>query len=1011
MFLNAWTIISAHVASASTTHFAALKHHYRLLDGDANGVVTLAEAANGYSTLGATPNEWRRQLSRDWSAMARFSCSLSLLRADDDLDPADFVDCIAFHSRVRLLRNAAASPSAPLPFERAFNTWINNGDGAIDSSSMESALLLPVPAAVPLRMTNITTTAAATSSATILISSDWHIEPWYAGDALASPQAWFNDGTTRFLDAGLTNMMRCADGATGTHALPCNLTGKSDPPIEHIITHFDAFSRLRRTLNDDASHDDDSLLGSPAPDSFFFAGDTQAHKMNWTAGGKPEYGNFSRDYRFPPAISALMAAVFKVVVPRFGAEHIFWGAGNHDGPEDETFKSATDEGIVAASLAWGNALVTNGIVTNDLGRQYNSSSAVQFFLQTGYYMKRFAALPDANLFVICTNTNLGLSNTRQNIAFYDDLAWIAKRGGAVYLIGHHPQTIGCLVEQGKAHSCGYDKWIPAQYRPIIRGVFAGHIHKHHATNTTNYFTQLGSIDQAGDDTFYIADITNEAGEDYRIVVDASHGDLVTYRSGPGLPNETLWHISHDAPTAPPTPSPQPTPTPPGPPAPRGWECHVALEATFKSSVVVNDTDWHDGFTDLASCTAKCLHVELCEAVNWHASDRHCHTLAGAYTHEQYEASLRNASNYDKDEVTTCMYWNGPTPPPSSPPPHRPYDGPIDGVVLAVGDWGGETRSPFAGEEQVTVAAGMGRYAAAKNALNMTVTDVLGLGDNFYSCGINCSRTSCDGSAEVDNFNGTCVADETNHRFLDVFENVYTAPSLDIPFRIIAGNHDHHGNVTAQLAYTRTSSRWHYPDWFYLWSRTFGENNNTVSVDFVMIDTVMLTNAFEVNDTRVGPSNDTQWAFINDTLARSKADYLWVGGHFPVYSGCEHGSNPELVAKLRPLLEQHGATGYISGHDHCSSHVDERRGPVYALTGNGDNCCYASKKAETIPQGATKFAYWDGPCPAGAICADASAKKTAFAALLFGPDAMAVEYVDSEGKVLYRTRALAKRETE
>jgi hypothetical protein len=39
---------------------------------------------------------------------------------------------------------------------------------------------------------------------------------------------------------------------------------------------------------------------------------------------------------------------------------------------------------------------------------------------------------------------------------------------------------------------------------------------------------------------------------------------------------------------------------------------------------------------------------------------------------------------------------------------------------------------------------MGRYAAAKNALNMTVTDVLGLGDNFYSCGINCSRTSCDG---------------------------------------------------------------------------------------------------------------------------------------------------------------------------------------------------------------------------------------------------------------------------
>ena len=34
--------------------------------------------------------------------------------------------------------------------------------------------------------------------------------------------------------------------------------------------------------------------------------------------------------------------------------------------------------------------------------------------------------------------------------------------------------------------------------------------------------------------------------------------------------------------------------------------------------------------------------------------------------------------------------------------------------------------------------------------------------------------------------------------------------------------------------------------------------------------------------------DEQTAWIEDTLAASTADFLWVAGHYPVWSVCSHG---------------------------------------------------------------------------------------------------------------------------
>jgi acid phosphatase/tartrate-resistant acid phosphatase type 5 len=57
----------------------------------------------------------------------------------------------------------------------------------------------------------------------------------------------------------------------------------------------------------------------------------------------------------------------------------------------------------------------------------------------------------------------------------------------------------------------------------------------------------------------------------------------------------------------------------------------------------------------------------------------------------------------------------------------------------------------------------------------------------------------------------------------------------------------------------------------------------------------------------------QW--ITDEITKSTADHLFVAGHYPVYSACQHGSTGSLEKNLKPLLEKYNAH-YISGHDHC-----------------------------------------------------------------------------------------------
>jgi hypothetical protein len=100
------------------------------------------------------------------------------------------------------------------------------------------------------------------------------------------------------------------------------------------------------------------------------------------------------------------------------------------------------------------------------------------------------------------------------------------------------------------------------------------------------------------------------------------------------------------------------------------------------------------------------------------------------------------------------------------------------AFAVVGDWGkGNTK-------QKAVAEVLGKAAESIGA-----RFIVSAGDNFYPRGV------------------TSVSDPN---WKTLFENVYTAPSLMVPWHAVLGNHDHRGSTAAQIAYSKTSTRWRLP---------------------------------------------------------------------------------------------------------------------------------------------------------------------------------------------------------
>lgn len=238
--------------------------------------------------------------------------------------------------------------------------------------------------------------------------------------------------------------------------------------------------------------------------------------------------------------------------------------------------------------------------------------------------------------------------------------------------------------------------------------------------------------------------------------------------------------------------------------------------------------------------------------------------------------------------------------------------------LVMGDWGGSEEAPYTTPGEISTAAGMESIAAngIPGVTSVPPKFALALGDNFYSHGLQ----------------GDCHSP----RFQNTFENVFDGEHLKSPFtfHVLAGNHDHLGNVTAQIEYSKLSERWSFPTYYYTFTET-GPDGSTVQ--FVMVDTVLLAGGSEVLDSDgeivrelhgselPGPADKvkaaTQLEWIASTVASSTADYLIVSGHFPIYSVCEHGPTSQLETVLLPLLQKSKVTAYLAGHDHCMEYLN------------------------------------------------------------------------------------------
>lgn len=215
------------------------------------------------------------------------------------------------------------------------------------------------------------------------------------------------------------------------------------------------------------------------------------------------------------------------------------------------------------------------------------------------------------------------------------------------------------------------------------------------------------------------------------------------------------------------------------------------------------------------------------------------------------------------------------------------------TFLAVGDTG------WPNHVQHEVATAM---AGERDARGAEV--VLLLGDNFYHDG---------------------VASISDPQWKTTFEDAFPRDRLPIAFLAVLGNHDHTGNVQAQIDYTGPHTRWTMPARDY--SRAF-EVDGASLVEFFAVDTEPMAHTLGWFRT----ADETAW--LDRALAQSKARWKIVFGHHPARSHGHHGDNARVAGDFEPLFERHGVDLYFSGHDHVQELTSMHVPTLQVVSGAG-----------------------------------------------------------------------------
>jgi tartrate-resistant acid phosphatase type 5 len=276
--------------------------------------------------------------------------------------------------------------------------------------------------------------------------------------------------------------------------------------------------------------------------------------------------------------------------------------------------------------------------------------------------------------------------------------------------------------------------------------------------------------------------------------------------------------------------------------------------------------------------------------------------------------------------------------------------------IAMGDWGrnGEYK-------QREVANQMGIAAKALGTDFFIAT-----GDNFYPSG---------------------VASTQDHRWIDSYEDIYTAHSLQNDWYVVPGNHDYKGNVQAEIDYTKIDRRWYMPARFYS-KKMILNNDTTKQILLVFIDTTPLLSEYYLSPEHADvKTQDTamQRKWLESVLSDSSPNIKWkiVAGHHPLYTGGKRmnaDETKELHDLLRPIFEKYKVDAYICGHEHSLQYIKPDGRTHYFISGAGSE----TTPAILHPDGG-KFAI----------------SENGFIAFTITPDEMLAQIISYKGDVLFK----------
>jgi len=204
----------------------------------------------------------------------------------------------------------------------------------------------------------------------------------------------------------------------------------------------------------------------------------------------------------------------------------------------------------------------------------------------------------------------------------------------------------------------------------------------------------------------------------------------------------------------------------------------------------------------------------------------------------------------------------------------------------------------------------------------------------------CAENICEfGVLLGDNFYNSGVTSVTDPKWQTHFEDIYAG--LNLPFFAALGNHDHQGNIQAQINYSDLQDRWKMPAAEY-------------EIPFP-VDSPHLLEIFVVDSYTFLPGDADK---LDQKLKDSQARWKIIALHHPIYSNGNHGDSNFLQNTLLPVVCNQ-ADVILSGHDHLFGHFEDTQDGCkfhQIVAGTGGRGLYASNPDPRLHFGKSAFGF-------------------------------------------------------